>query len=103
MNLLVANRNKRETRVTRSLSGNARAIRTTGNRHLGQVRTGTILAWIYLAAVATPTVSEAQNANIPDENLRAAIEDALGLPGGTVSRTPLAPADIGKLAHDHSF
>ena len=78
MNLLVANRNKREIRVTRSLSGNARAIRTTGNRHLGQVRTGTILAWIYLAAVAAPTVSEAQNANIPDESLRAAIEDALG-------------------------
>ena len=31
----------------------------------------------------------------------AAIEDALGLPGGTVDRAPLAPADIGKLAHDH--
>lgn len=84
MNLLVANRNKREIRVTRSLSGNAPAIRTTGNRHLGQVRTGTILAWIYLAAVAAPTVSEAQNANIPDESLRAAIEDALGKRDGEV-------------------
>ena len=35
--------------------------------------------------------------------IAAAIEDALGLPGGTVSRTPLAPADIGKLVHDHSL
>ena len=51
---------------------------TTGTRHLGPVRTGTILAWVCLAAVATASVSEAQNANIPDENLRAAIEDALG-------------------------
>ena len=31
----------------------------------------------------------------------AAIEDALGLPGGTIAKTPLTPADIGKLAHDH--
>ncbi len=31
----------------------------------------------------------------------AAIEDALGLPSGTVDRVPLTPADIGKLAHDH--
>ena len=77
MNLLVANRKKREIRVTRPLLRNARAI-ATDNRHVGPVRTGTILAWICLAAVATPTVSEAQNASIPDEYLRAAIEDALG-------------------------
>ena len=34
--------------------------------------------------------------------IAAAIEDALGLPGGTVDRTPLAPADIGRLARDHT-
>ena len=31
----------------------------------------------------------------------AAVEDALGLAGGTIGRAPLAPADIGTLAHDH--
>ena len=35
--------------------------------------------------------------------IAAAIEDALGLPGGTVDRTPLAPADIRTLAHDHTL
>ena len=36
--------------------------------------------------------------------IAAAIEDALGLPGGTVdSDVPLAPADIGKLARDHTL
>ena len=31
----------------------------------------------------------------------AAIEDALGLAGGTIAKAPLTPADIGRLAHDH--
>ena len=35
--------------------------------------------------------------------IAAAIEDALGLPGGTIDRTPLSPADIGTLAHDHTL
>ena len=35
--------------------------------------------------------------------IAAAIEDALGLPGGTVERVPLAPADIARLAHDHTL
>ena len=35
--------------------------------------------------------------------IAAAIEDALGLPGGTIDRLPLAPAEIGKLAHDHTL
>ncbi len=35
--------------------------------------------------------------------IAAAIEDALGLPGGTVQRVPLAPADIGRLARDHTL
>ena len=33
----------------------------------------------------------------------AAIENALGLPGGTIDRAPLTPADIGTLAHDHTL
>ncbi len=33
----------------------------------------------------------------------AAVEDALGLPGGTIDRTPLTPADIGTLSHDHTL
>ena len=35
--------------------------------------------------------------------IAAAIEDALGLPGGTVDRLPLAPADIGRLAREHTL
>ena len=35
--------------------------------------------------------------------IAAAIEDALGLPGGTIDRTPLSPADIGTLAHDRTL
>ena len=35
--------------------------------------------------------------------IAAAIEDALGLPGGAIDRTPLSPADIGTLAHDHTL
>ena len=49
----------------------------TTPRPQGPVRTATILVCICLAA-AVPTVSEAQEADIPDANLRAAIEDALG-------------------------
>ena len=41
-----------------------------------------VLAWSCLAAAAAPTVSEAQDANIPDENLREAIETALGKASG---------------------
>ena len=33
----------------------------------------------------------------------AAIEDALGLQGGTIEKAPLTPADIRTLAHDHAL
>ena len=56
--------------------------RTTRGRHSGLVRPATVLAWICLAAAAAPTVGVAQEADIPDENLRAAIEGALGKRSG---------------------
>ena len=56
--------------------------RTTAGRHSGLVRTATVLASICIAAAAAPTVGEAQEADIPDQNLRAAIEDALGKDSG---------------------
>ena len=58
------------------------AHRTTEPRHRGLVRTATVLAWICLAAAAAPTITEAQEALIPDENLRAAIEEALDKDSG---------------------
>ena len=56
--------------------------RTTTGCHAGRVRIATVLAWICLAAAAAPTVGEAQEVDIPDENLRSAIEDALGKRSG---------------------
>ena len=57
-----------------------------------RVRTITrVLAWSCLTAAAAPTVSEAQNASIPDENLRAAIETALGkASGAAISEAEMA-------------
>ncbi|MCY3620183.1 MAG: leucine-rich repeat domain-containing protein [Gammaproteobacteria bacterium] len=48
----------------------------------GAVRLGTVVTWICLIAAVAPTVSEAQEADIPDDNLRAAIQDALGKGSG---------------------
>ena len=48
----------------------------------GAARSATVLAWICLTATVAPTVSEAQEADIPDDNLRAAIQDALGKGSG---------------------
>ena len=52
----------------------------------GAVRLATVVAWICLTAAGAPTVSEAQEADIPDDNLRAAIRDTLGKrPGAAIT------------------
>ena len=69
--------------IRKTAPGNTRVDgRTAAGRHSRLVRPATVLAWICLVAAAAPTVSEAQEADIPDENLRAAIEDALGKRSG---------------------
>ncbi|MYK46972.1 MAG: hypothetical protein F4029_12180 [Gammaproteobacteria bacterium] len=73
MKLPLANRTKSAMRITR-----AAARQTRGTRH----RLHPVLAWIYLVAAAVPTGTEAQEADIPDESLRAAIERALDKQSG---------------------
>ena len=82
MKLLLGNQHTSAICITRAAARSAVARRTTEPRHRGLVRTATVLAWICLAAAAVPTVTEAQEAHIPDENLRAAIEEALDKDSG---------------------
>ncbi|MCY4057141.1 MAG: leucine-rich repeat domain-containing protein [Gammaproteobacteria bacterium] len=42
------------------------------------VRFATVLAWIYVTAAVAPTMSAAQEVDIPDDHLRTAVQDALG-------------------------
>ena len=54
------------------------------------VRLATVVAWICLTAAVAP-LGEAQEADIPDDNLRAAIEVALGKgPGATITVADMA-------------
>ena len=56
--------------------------RTTTPRRSGLFRTATTLAWVCLAAGVAPATAVAQEVDIPDELLRAEIEDALGKASG---------------------
>ena len=82
MKLLVENRDEGVIRITRGATGSAVERQSTEPCPLGLVRIATVFAWFCLAAAAAPTVCEAQEADIPDENLRAAIEDALDKSSG---------------------
>ena len=71
MRRLAAKPDDGATRIARA--GGALKRQRTGSR----VRGRRVLASIYLVALAVPTMTEAQDVAIPDQDLRAAIETAL--------------------------
>ena len=81
MKLQVADRDEGAIRIAQ-VAPKAVGSPTRRVHRLRLARTVTVLAWICLAAAAAPTVTEAQEVNIPDENLRAEIEAALGKRSG---------------------
>ncbi|MDE0420291.1 MAG: leucine-rich repeat domain-containing protein [Gammaproteobacteria bacterium] len=75
--------------------------RTTADHSPDRIRFATVLAWTCFAAATATTAVHGQEADIPDENLRAAIAATLGkLPGAAITVAELESLTVLRASRD---